>query len=114
MQPSELITPLITFGGASLVGFFAGWALRKVIGIVLKIAGIVVGLFFVGLIWLEANGWSKGYDYEKIGNDAYAVANQTVTSINTSPFLEFISSANIAAVSGLGIGFIAGFLRGGK
>ena len=114
MQVNELLVPLVTFGGAGLVGFFAGWALRKVIGIVLKIAAIVLGLFFVGLIWLESNGWSKGYDYDKIGNDVYGLANQTVASINTSPFMDWISTANIAAVSGLGVGFFAGFVRGGK
>jgi uncharacterized membrane protein (Fun14 family) len=40
-------TPVISFGGSAVAGFFMGWALRKI----LKILVIVIGAFF-GVVFL--------------------------------------------------------------
>jgi len=46
-------TILFSFGGSSLLGFAAGYALRRII----KIAAVIIGVFVLGLAYLSYKGW---------------------------------------------------------
>jgi uncharacterized membrane protein (Fun14 family) len=68
------------FFGAGGVGFVVGYAVKKVA----KIIAVIVGLFFVGLAYLDYNGWAK-IDWMKISNATSSAAQNGVNEISLSP-----------------------------
>ncbi len=46
-------TTLFAFGGSSLLGFAAGYALKRI----LKIAAVIFGAFILRLAYLSYKGW---------------------------------------------------------
>lgn len=73
--------PAAIFFGAGGIGFVVGYAVKKVA----KIIAVVVGLFFMGLAYLDYQGWAK-IDWGKISNSTSAAVhnglNQTITIMN--------------------------------
>ena len=102
---NELISQLIYFIGFLGVGYIIGYALKKVIKIVLIIGGVLLaGLF--GLQWL---GYLNVQE-DKILADATSLVNQT--SQELLPRLnEYNSNFNPIVLIGLGIGVIIGFVK---
>lgn len=47
--------PAAVFFGAGGIGFVVGYAVKKVA----KIIAVIVGLFFIGLAYLDHQGWAK-------------------------------------------------------
>jgi uncharacterized membrane protein (Fun14 family) len=50
---ADMETTLFSFGGSSLLGFLAGYSLRRII----RIAAIIIGAFILGLAYLSYKGW---------------------------------------------------------
>jgi uncharacterized membrane protein (Fun14 family) len=50
---ADMETTLFSFGGLSLLGFLAGYSLRRII----RIAAIIIGAFILGLAYLSYKGW---------------------------------------------------------
>ena len=73
--------PTALFFGTGGIGFVLGYAVKKVA----KIVAVIVGLFFIGLAYLDYQGWAK-IDWGKISNSTSAAVqnglNQTITIMN--------------------------------
>jgi uncharacterized membrane protein (Fun14 family) len=73
--------PAAVFFGAGGIGFVVGYAAKKVA----KILAVIIGIFFIGLAYLDYNGWAK-IDWEKISNSTSAAVqnglNQTIVIMN--------------------------------
>jgi uncharacterized membrane protein (Fun14 family) len=101
---NDLITYLFTFGISLLAGFLIGYGIRKVIKILLVIAGMIV-LF---AIVLQGMGWIQ-MDFAKIGDDALVFAqNANLDQANT-----FVNNFSPLVIIGVVIGGIVGFVKAG-
>lgn len=102
---NELITQLIYFVGFLGVGYVIGFALKKVIKIVLIIGGILLA----GLFALQWFGYLNIQE-DKILADATTIVNQTSQEI--IPMInENNANFNPIVLIGLGIGVILGFVK---
>lgn len=103
----EIVSVLISFGLATLGGFIAGYALRKIV----KIALIIVGAFIFGIIVLQGAGWVNA-DYDKMTNDTIKLVSDVSTNI-VPQLNAFTNNFSIIILGGLSIGGIIGFVKAG-
>jgi uncharacterized membrane protein (Fun14 family) len=124
-QSAEIATPAISnaltgllgsLGGGALLGFFAGFTLRKLA----KIAMFIIGFFVLGLMVLHYKGifrvdWKETEDTVKSGLEGFI---NEVTKIVSSTAKDFNDGngwmGNDMIVAGGVTGFTAGFLLGLK
>lgn len=100
-----------SIGIGGFLGFLMGYAIKKILKIIIVVAGLLVGIMY----YLQYNGL-LALDWAKVeatlGN---AMANLNGFSLNT-PFLPGISDQILDAISNSGIpltgGFAAGFAFG--
>ena len=107
----DLSSIATSIGIGGFLGFLTGYAIKKIIKIIIVVAGLLVGIMY----YLQYNGlialnWAK---FEAtLGN---ALTNFNGFSLNT-PFLPGISDQILDAISNSGIpltgGFAAGFAFG--
>jgi uncharacterized membrane protein (Fun14 family) len=105
-----------TIGGGFFVGVLIGYALKKVV----KIVAIVVGLFFVGLAYLQ---------YQQIVNIDWnklqpLSQNAAITVLNASKYIPGLTNVSghttnlpmtdlgIPLTGSMAVGFTLGFVRG--
>jgi uncharacterized membrane protein (Fun14 family) len=73
--------PAAVFFGAGGIGFVFGYAVKKVA----KILAVIVGLFFIGLAYMDYNGWVK-VNWQAVNNSTNAAVqnglNQTIAIMN--------------------------------
>jgi uncharacterized membrane protein (Fun14 family) len=73
--------PAAVFFGAGGIGFVAGYAVKKVA----KWIAVILGLFFMGLAYMDYKGWVK-VDWNAISNSTTTAAqnglNQTIAIMN--------------------------------
>jgi uncharacterized membrane protein (Fun14 family) len=113
---------LFSFGGSSLLGFAAGYALRRII----KIAAVIIGVFVLGLAYLSYKGWVN-VQWPVVENQTqqmvYNASAQVLHMINdtASKFASATTTSHglLIGESGVtpiaaGAGFIAGFTLGLK
>jgi len=109
--------PLLpTMGGGFFVGIVIGYALKKVV----KIVAIVVGLFFVGLAYLQYQqiinlNWNKLQQVSQ--NAAVTILNGTkhipgLTNVSSHTTSLAISDFGIPLTGSAAIGFTIGFMKG--
>ena len=88
-----------------------GFALKKILKWLLIIVGFLAGMFFVVIQLLQKYGYVSAVNWDKLGND---------TSIQTQHWAANIDLANVHSIFhilgipvsvGLGLGFLAGFVR---
>jgi uncharacterized membrane protein (Fun14 family) len=112
-----LVDPILTssaipFGGSALCGFAMGFALKKIIKWVLIGLGVLAGIIFIIIQWMSQNGYIHGpIAWDKLGNDTSAYIQHTATQLDLNN-LGIVHSLGIPVTSGLGIGLVAGFLKG--
>jgi uncharacterized membrane protein (Fun14 family) len=113
--------PAAVFFGAGGLGFLIGYSLKKIA----KILAVVVGLFFMGLAYLDYNGWIK-VNWQEISNSTNAAVqnglNQTIAIMNhtaiqvqnhvSSSGVNEIGLFPIAGATGLIGGLIYGLQKG--
>jgi uncharacterized membrane protein (Fun14 family) len=105
---------LVPFGGSALVGYVMGFAIRKIMRLVITVIGVALGLFFVGLYYLQSRGYipAPGVDWNKVGNDIvnstqqYWGNAQSLASVHT-----IIHQLGAPVSSGLAMGMLIGFAR---
>jgi uncharacterized membrane protein (Fun14 family) len=101
----EALTPMVVqlgFGGVT--GAAVGYAVKKL----LKLVVIFIGIFFLGLIYLEYTGFIEIH-YAKF-TEAF---NQMIERIMGGGLtLPNIVSTNLPAVGGFAAGFLLGFKKG--
>ena len=73
--------PAAVLFGASGIGFIFGYTIKKVA----KILAVIVGLFFMGLAFMDYNGWVK-VNWQAVSNSTNAAVqnglNQTIAIMN--------------------------------
>jgi uncharacterized membrane protein (Fun14 family) len=99
---SNIPTPVMTFGASTFAGFFCGFALKKIIKILVLITGLTLGLFFLGIEYMSHKGYLGGQvNWDRIGND---------TAVTFHGLYNQFSSQHIFGV--LGIPATSGFAAG--
>lgn len=102
---NDLIQPLIIFLFALIGGIVVGYALRKIIKILL----ILGGAFIFALVVLQGFGWIQP-DYDKMVSDAETFASNT----NLTQAQQFADQFNPIVFVGLALGMIVGFVGVGR
>ena len=108
-----------TIGGGFFTGILIGYALKKV----LKILVIAVGLFFAGLAYLQYQqivsvNWDKVQTKSQgvvstLANSTTQIANNIVNATGTShPTHGFETSLGIPLTGSMAMGFAVGFMKG--
>jgi uncharacterized membrane protein (Fun14 family) len=108
---SNIPTPVITFGGSALCGFFIGALLKRAVKIVLIIVGAFLGVLFISIQYLSHKGYlgNAQIDWAHIGEDTAAWFQSTAAHF--SPYGDF-SFLGIEATSGLAAGILLGVVKG--
>jgi uncharacterized membrane protein (Fun14 family) len=101
-----------TVGGGFLIGFITGYAIKKVI----KLAAVIVGLFFAALAYLEYQrilnvDWHKVQAISQSGIDRVADALTQVSSTMGASHTGILSNIGIPLVSSVSAGFVLGLVR---
>jgi uncharacterized membrane protein (Fun14 family) len=96
-----------------LVGFITGYAIKKVI----KLAAVIVGLFFAALAYLEYQrilnvDWHKIQAFSQNGIGWVADALTQVSSTIGASHTGTLSNIGIPLVSSVSAGFVLGMIRG--
>ena len=109
----DMETTLFSFGGSSLLGFLAGYSLRRII----KIAAIIIGAFILGIAYLSYKGlilvqWQIVEDQTR--QMAYNASAQVLHMINdtTSKFVTSTAHSSLAAAQAMPISASVGFITG--
>jgi uncharacterized membrane protein (Fun14 family) len=102
-----------TVGGGFLIGLITGYAIKKV----MKLAAVIVGLFFAGLAYLEYQrilnvDWHKVQAISQSGIDWVADALAHVSSTMGASHPGTLSNIGIPLVSSVSAGFVVGLIRG--
>ena len=100
-----------SFGGGFFGGLLIGYALKKVA----KIIGIVLGLFFAGLAYLQYQGivdvkWNQLQNVTE--GAANVVLNATENGIPGIVTQQNFESWGLPLTGGLALGFAIGFIKG--
>jgi uncharacterized membrane protein (Fun14 family) len=107
MSSEALLSNIIPFAGSGLVGYAIGFALKKILKLILIILGFLAGLFFVGVQLLQKYGYVSGVNWDKLGNDTSTQIQHWGANADVTTFHTF----GIPVSSGLGVGLLAGFVR---
>jgi uncharacterized membrane protein (Fun14 family) len=109
-----LTGPIATFAGSTLCGFLCGYALRKILKWLIIIAGVIIGVIFISIQYLVSRGYIHGIvDWTKLGNHAANYGQHILTQVNpASASNSVLHTLGIPVSSGLGVGLLAGFLKG--
>lgn len=78
----QVVNSLITAGGSFGAGFMMGYALKKVIRLILIALGAIAGIIFVALAVLQKQGYVSAINWDKMSSDIYTSANTTLTNIH--------------------------------
>jgi len=102
-----------TVGGGFLIGFITAYAIKKVI----KLAAVIIGLFFAALAYLQYQrilnvDWHKVQAISQNGIDRVADAITHVSSTIGASHTGTLSNIGIPLVSSVSAGFAVGLVRG--
>jgi uncharacterized membrane protein (Fun14 family) len=111
LSSEALLSNIIPFAGSGLVGYAIGFALKKILKLMLIIVGFLAGMFFVGVQLLQKYGYVSTVDWDKLGNDTstqiqHWAVNDDITNVHS-----LFHTLGIPVSGGLGLGFLAGFIR---
>jgi uncharacterized membrane protein (Fun14 family) len=66
-------TPLVSFAGSGVAGFFMGMFLRRVLKLLVIFIGSFLGAVFLVIQWMQAGQYIQGQvDWNRVGNDTMA------------------------------------------
>lgn len=110
---SSLTTPVMTFGGSALCGFFCGYALKKILKWLIVIAGVIVGVIFLAIQYLISRGYIHGtVDWTKLGTHMANYGQHLLTQVNLAGAPNILGTFGIPLTGGLAIGVAAGLAKG--
>ena len=67
----NISTPLVSFAGSGVAGFFMGMFPRRVLKFIVIIIGSFLGAAFLVIQWMQARQYIQGQvDWSRVGNDA--------------------------------------------
>jgi uncharacterized membrane protein (Fun14 family) len=111
MSSEPLLSNIIPFAGSGLLGYAMGFALKKILKWMLIIVGFLAGMFFVGVQLLQKYGYVSAVNWDELGNDTSTQIQHWATNIDVTNVHSLIHTLGIPITSGLGTGFVAGFVR---
>src|SRR5215831_17630955 len=109
MSSELLLSSIIPFAGSGLLGYAMGFALKKILKWMLIIVGFIAGMFFVGVQLLQKYGYISAVNWYKLGNDTSAQIQHWASNADVTNKL--FHTLGIPVSGGLGLGFLAGFVR---
>jgi uncharacterized membrane protein (Fun14 family) len=66
-------TPLVSFAGSGVAGFFMGMFLKRMLKFVVIIIGSFLGAVFLVIQWMQVRQYIQGQvDWSRVGNDTMA------------------------------------------
>jgi uncharacterized membrane protein (Fun14 family) len=102
-------TPLVSFAGSGVAGFFMGMFLRRVLKFLVIIIGSFLGAVFLAIQWMQARQYIQGrVDWNRVGNDTMSWFQSLSTQVSSS---HTFGTLGIPATSGLAIGLVAGLAK---
>jgi uncharacterized membrane protein (Fun14 family) len=110
MVVDSVSTPLISFAGSGVAGFFIGMLLRRVLHILLIIVGSFLGAIFLAIQYMSNKGYlgNAQIDWTRIGNDTAVSLQNLVAQFSNQHIFGVLG---IPATSGLAIGMMAGLAK---
>ena len=111
MSSELLLSNLIPFAGSGLVGYAIGFALKKILKWILIIVGFLTGMFFVGVQLLQKYGYVNAVNWDKLGNDTSTQVQHWASNVDVTNVHSLFHTLGIPVSGGLGLGFLAGFVR---
>ena len=111
MSSEVVLSNIIPFAGSGLVGYAIGFALKKILKLMLIIVGFLAGMFFVGIQLLQKYGYVNTVNWDKFGNDVSIQIQHWVTNVDINNLHGLFHTLGIPVSGGLGLGFLAGFVR---
>jgi uncharacterized membrane protein (Fun14 family) len=111
MASEVLLSNIIPFAGSGLVGYAIGFALKKILKWMLIIVGFLAGMFFVGVQLLQKYGYVSTVNWDKLGNDTSTQIQHWATSADITNLHGLFHTLGIPVSGGLGLGFLAVFVR---
>ena len=106
-----LLSNIIPFAGSGLVGYAIAFALKKILKWILIIVGFLAGVFFVGVQLLQRYGYVSTVNWDKLGNDTSTQLQHLAANVDVTNVHGLFHTLGIPVSSGLGLGFLAGFVR---
>lgn len=102
-----------TVSDGFIAGALIGYAMKKVV----KIAAVIVGLFFAGLAYLPYQqilnlNWNKLQTASQDTLSTLANATTQIPGLNTGPHTGAFSNFGIPLTGSMAMGFAIGFMRG--
>lgn len=103
-------------GSGALAGYVMGWSLKKILKIVIKLAAVVTGIFFIVLVWMEYQRFVTIHWKEielKTNGSIEVFADQIGTNnYENAAIGQIFETLGITFGAPLGIAFVAGFMKG--
>jgi uncharacterized membrane protein (Fun14 family) len=108
MSLENLSPTLFSVGAGGVIGFLAGFAIKKII----KILAVIAGIFFAALIYFQSQNlinvnWDK---IEAMTQSGITTLASTLT--DTGQISTIAGNLGIPLTGGLAAGFAFGFLKG--
>lgn len=113
-KPDSIEPLAATIGGGFFAGVIIGYALKKVV----RIVGVVLGLFFAGLVYLQYQNivtinWNKVPQLSQNVVTTLANATTQIPGFNSGHSADIaISNFGIPLTGSISVGFAIGFMRG--
>jgi uncharacterized membrane protein (Fun14 family) len=105
----NISTPLVSFAGSGVAGFFMGMFLRRVLKFLVIIIGSFLGALFLVIQCMQARQYIQGQvDWNRVGNDTMAWFQSHSAQFSSS---HIFTTLRISATSGLAIGLITGLAK---
>jgi uncharacterized membrane protein (Fun14 family) len=105
----NISTPLVSFAGSGVAGFFMGMFLRRVLKFIVIIVGSFLGVVFLVIQWMQARQYIQGQvDWNRVGNDTLAWFQSHSAQVSS---WHIFGTLGIPATSGLAIGLVAGLAK---
>jgi uncharacterized membrane protein (Fun14 family) len=111
MSSEPLLSNILPFAGSGLLGYAVGFALKKILKWMLIVVGFIAGMFIVGIQLLQKYGYVSMVVWDKLGNDTSTQVQHLVTNVDLTNAHSLFHTLGIPVSSGLGLGFLAGFVR---
>jgi uncharacterized membrane protein (Fun14 family) len=102
-------TPLVSFAGSGIAGFFMGMFLRRALKFLVIIIGSFLGAVFLVIQWMQARQYIQGQvDWNRVGNDSIVWLQSLSAQVSSS---HIYGTLGIPTTSGLAIGLVAGLAK---
>ena len=111
LSSEALLSNIIPFAGSGLLGYAMGFAMKKILKWTLLIVGFLAGMFFVGVQLLQKYGYVSVVNWDKLGNDTSTQIQHWAANVDLTNVHGLFHTLGISVSGGLGIGFLAGFVR---